>query len=142
MAKKSCYVCEKPARGICCNRCTKLVNRKNGKRKIKRNNDERRAALKRAWDKTAKAFRCVYTNVKLLLAQRHKRSPRYLTFDHSTPRSEKKMNVVASAINDMKSDMADSEFKRVVGGLAKSKRFNNTGGAFDAKLLKLKHWKR
>ena len=91
-------------------------------------------ALKKAWD--GQCFRCHYTGVRLI--DDNPKDPRYLTFDHFTPREESEIVIVAAAINDMKSDMSDREFRHMVIQLAK--RFS--GGKFDEKAFELKHWKR
>jgi hypothetical protein len=91
-------------------------------------------ALKRAWD--GQCFRCHYTGVKLI--DDNLKEPRYLPFDHFIPREEHKIVIVAAAINDMKSDMSDQEFRQMVIQLAN--RFG--GGEFDEKAFNLKHWKR
>lgn len=92
------------------------------------------AALKQAWD--GQAFRCYYTGSKLV--EDNYKDPRYLTFDHLTPRHEGRIVVVASVINDMKSDMSDKEFRRMVLQLANYFK----GGKFDSKALCLRHRKR
>jgi hypothetical protein len=91
-------------------------------------------ALRRAWDGTG--FRCYYTGVRLEEMNSH--DPRYLTFDHRTPRRENDIVVTAAFLNDMKSDMSEDEFRAVVLQLAS--RFQ--GGAFDERVLNLLHWKR
>ncbi len=91
-------------------------------------------ALRRAWDGTG--FRCYYSGVRLEETNSH--DPRYLTFDHRTPRHENDLVVAAAFVNDMKSDMSEDEFRAVIVQLAS--RFQ--GGAFDERVLKLVHWKR
>jgi hypothetical protein len=90
-------------------------------------------ALKTAWD--GEYFRCHYAGVRLV--EDNSKDPLYLTFDHLTPREESKIAVVAAAINDMRSDLSDTEFKRIVIQLAS--RFS--GGEFDKTAFNLKHWK-
>ena len=53
-------------------------------------------------------------------------------------RQESDIVVVAQAINDMKSDMSDKEFRKMVLQLAN--KFN--GGKFDRSTFNLKYWKR
>ena len=65
-------------------------------------------------------------------------SPRYLTFDHRTPRQEDDVVVTAACFNDMKSDLTEAEFRTVVLELASAFQ----GGRFDEDVLELKHWKR
>lgn len=91
-------------------------------------------ALQQAWD--GKGFKCYYTGIRLV--EDNPKDPRYLTFDHLTPRQESKIVIVAAAINDMKSDMSDGEFRAMVIELAK--RF--AGDEFDQSIFNLKYWKR
>ena len=130
-----CIVCSSELSNplaLYCNRCKKILNRIDTRRK--HNREARIRALQQAWD--GESFRCFYTGVKLV--EDNFKDPRYLTFDHLTPRKEDDIVIVASAINDMKSDMADSEFRAMVLQLAN--RFK--GGEFDESIFKLKYWKR
>jgi hypothetical protein len=115
-----------------CKRCKKMIDRVDMRGKP--NKKARVKALKKAWD--GECFRCYYTGVKLV--EDNWRNPRYITFDHLTPRKEDDIVIVAAAINDMKSDMSDREFRKMVLQLAN--KLN--GGQFDEKAFKLKHWKR
>ncbi len=115
-----------------CSRCRKIVSRIDTRRKY--NREARIEALQNAWD--GKVFRCYYTDIELI-EDNHK-DPRYLTYDHRTPRQEEDIVIVAQAINDMKSDMTDGEFRRMVIQLAR--RFD--GGRFNKGAFNLKHWKR
>lgn len=115
-----------------CKRCKKLIHRVD----IRAQPDKaaRIEALKKAWD--GECFRCYFTGIKL--NEDDWKDPRYITFDHLTPRKEDKIVIIAAAINDMKSDMSDSEFRKMILELAKT--FN--GGEFDESAFKLEHWKR
>lgn len=115
-----------------CRRCKKLLDRVD----IRRKPDKvaRARALQDAWD--GEAFRCYYSGVRLV--EDNHGDPRYLTFDHRIPRQETDIVVVAAVINDMKSDMADDEFRAMVWQLAN--RFN--GGGFNESVFNLKYWKR
>lgn len=115
-----------------CKRCKKLIDRVDSRGK--HNKSARERALKRAWD--GQAFRCYYTGIKLV--EDNPKDPRYLTFDHFTPRKEDKIVIVAAAINDMKSDMSDKEFRQMV--LQLSNKFD--GGQFNEKVFNLRYWKR
>lgn len=115
-----------------CRRCSKIVNRIDTRRKY--NRKARIKALRKSWD--GETFRCHYTGIKLV-EDNHK-DPRYITFDHRTPRREDDIVIVAQAINDMKSDMTDKEFRCMILQLAN--RFN--GGEFDEAAFRFKHWKR
>jgi hypothetical protein len=129
-----CLVCEGPTHPLAtlCRRCKKVVDRVDIRRNP--NKPARVAALQRAWDGTS--FRCYYSGARLEEADHH--SPRYLTFDHRTPRQEDDVVVAAACLNDMKSDLSEEEFRSVV--LALAVRFQ--GGAFDERVLDLAHWKR
>ena len=116
----------------CCKRCKKLIDRVDTRRKP--NREARLWALKQAWD--GEGFRCYYSGIRLI--ENNSKDPRYLTFDHRTPRQEGDVVVAAAAINDMKSDMTEEEFKRMIILLAN--HFN--GGSFDKGAFDLKHWKR
>jgi len=91
-------------------------------------------ALKQAWDGVG--FRCHYSGIRLV--EDNHRDPRYLTFDHVIPRQEDEVVVTAAVLNDMKSDMTDSEFRSMIIQLAS--RF--AGGEFDDSVFDLSHWKR
>ena len=130
-----CAVCGSPLHhplASYCRRCKKLLDRVD----IRSKPDKiaRARALQKSWD--GEGFRCYYSGIRLI-EDNHK-DPRYLTFDHLTPRREGNIVVVAAAINDMKSDMADDEFRAMVLQLAS--RFE--GGEFDESVFDLKHWKR
>lgn len=138
-----CQVCgnAKYPTALCCKRCRKIIDRHGPRRKRgdavrKPNIKARLRALKQAWD--GEGFRCYYSKIRLIEDKENSKDPRYLTFDHRTPRRESDVVVAASVINDMKSDMTESEFKKMVIQLAS--RFE--GGPFDERVFNLKHWKR
>lgn len=120
---------------VYCRRCKKLLDRLDTRKRSATDKEARVEALKRAWD--GNCFRCHYSGAILSDADYH--SPRYLTFDHRTPGNEQDIVVAASCINDMKSDMDETEFKAVVSALAA--RFNE-GKNFEESLLNLQHWRR
>ena len=130
-----CAVCGTPLHhplATYCRRCKKIIGRVD----IRGKHDKlaRERALKEAWD--GQAFKCYYTGIKLV-EDNHK-DPRYLTFDHRIPREESDIVIVAQAINDMKSDMSDEEFRAMVQQLAGY--FN--GRRFNESVFNLKYWKR
>ena len=130
-----CPICNEPLHyptATYCKRCKKYIDRVDPRKNP--NKGARVKALKEAWD--GKCFRCHYTGVELV--EDNPSDPRYLTFDHFIPRQEDHIVIVAAAINDMKTDMSDNEFRKMVVQLAN--RFN--GGDFDSSTFKLKHWKR
>jgi len=131
----ACPICGSPLHhplASLCKRCKNLINRVDTRRKPDK--QARIKALQQAWD--GQAFRCYYTGIRLV--EDNPKDPRYLTFDHLIPRQESKIVIVAAAINDMKSDMSDSEFRAMV--LALAKHF--AGDRFNERAFKLKHWKR
>lgn len=101
----------------------------------KPDNQARIRALKQAWDEQG-FFRCYYSKIRLV--EDNPKDPRYLTFDHRTPRQENDIVVAAALVNDMKSDMTEDEFKNMV--LQLTNRFK--GGTFDENAFDLKYWKR
>ncbi len=112
-----------------CSHCRKIVGRIDIRRKY--NREARMKALQNAWD--GKVFRCYYTDIELV--EDNHRDPRYITFDHRTPRQEDDIVIVAQAINDMKSD---KEFRHMVLQLAN----HLSGSEFDEKAFNLKYWRR
>ena len=131
----TCPICEVPLHhplASYCKRCKKFLDRVDIRRKP--NKAARARALKKSWD--GEAFRCYYSGVKLV--EDNPKDPRYLTFDHFVPRQESNIVIVAAAINDMKSDMADNEFRAMVQQLAS--HFN--GDKFNENVFNLRHWKR
>lgn len=131
----TCPICGSPLHhplAYYCRRCKRLIDRVDIRRK--RDKSARERALKEAWD--GQGFRCYYTGIRLV--ENNPKDPRYLTFDHRIPRQEHDVVVAAAAINDMKSDMSDDEFRAMVIQLAN--RFKGEG--FDETVFNLKHWKR
>ena len=115
-----------------CRRCKRILDRVDMRQKPDR--AARVEALKRAWD--GECFRCYYSGAHVVEDDYH--SPRYLTFDHRTPRQEDDVVVTTACFNDMKSDLTEAEFRTVVLELASAFQ----GGCFDEGVLELKHWKR
>lgn len=138
MNSKLCEVCDDsihPQANLC-KRCKKLLDRLDTRKTIRRNKGARLKALKSGYNKAGGFFECHYTHVRLV--DDNHRSPRYLTFDHKIPRDESEMVLAAQLINDMKSDMTESEFKFMVKHLAN----HFDGGSFDESAFNLTHWKR
>ena len=130
-----CSICGSPLHhplASYCRRCKRLIDRVDIRKKPDKG--ARVRALQNAWD--GEGFRCYYTGIRLV--EDNPKAPKYLTFDHLTPREEQEIVVVAAAINDMKSDMADDEFRAMVAQLAS--RFK--GREFDESVFDLKHWER
>lgn len=130
-----CPICKNPLHhplATYCRRCKKLIDRVDIRKKP--NKLARIRALQKAWD--GEAFRCYYSSIKLI--EDNPKDPRYLTFDHVIPRKEDNIVVTAAAINDMKSDMSDKEFRAMIVELANHFK----GSGFDEKAFKLKYWRR
>lgn len=135
MSLKSSNVCQVCAIAIhpqayCCKRCKKLIDRVDTRRKPDK--IARLQALKQAWN--GEGFHCYYSGVRLI--EDNSKDPRHLTFDHRTPRQESDIVVAAAVVNDMKSDMAEDEFRAMVTQLAS--RFK--GSIFDKSVFNLKYW--
>lgn len=132
--RNTCQVCNAEIHILAklCKRCKRLVDRVDPRRNPDR--ADRTRALRRAWDGTG--FRCHYSGVRL--EETNRGDPRYLTFDHRTPRDEHDVVVAAGCLNDMKSDMSEEEFRAVVQAFAS----HSAGGKFDERVLRLAHWKR
>ena len=131
---KVCETCGSAvhAQAYCCKRGKRLIDRVDIRRKPDKK--ARIQALRQAWD--GEGFRCYYSGVRLV--EDNPKDPRYLTFDHRTPRLESDVVVSASVLNDMKSDMSEDEFKAMTIQLAS--RFE--GGTFDDSVFNLRYWKR
>jgi hypothetical protein len=129
-----CIICQTPTHhpaAYACRRCKRIIERLDTRRTAsgERRRFDRQAridALRRAWDPTARAFRCHYTGVELLTDNQH--SNLYLSLEHQTPGDEGNVVIVSSLINRMKTDLSDRQFRQMVQALAAS--FDGQG--FDA----------
>jgi len=133
-----CVICDTVLRHSLaryCTTCKNIIGRveNRGKADIA----AREKALKDAWDKESECFRCHYSGIQLV--DNNPRDPRYITFDHITPRREGEQVITAAVISDMKSDMSLDEFKEIVCQLAK--HFED-GAPVDETIFKLKHYRR
>lgn len=131
---KACDICSNVShpQAKYCQRCRNLI-----KRGAKKNRFQKKAleqALRQAWD--GWVFRCHYSGAQVI--EDDSKDPRYLTFDHRIPRRDDDAVVAAALLNDMKTDMSEDEFRKVVIELAQ--RF--AGGGFDDRIMDLKYWKR
>jgi len=131
---KVCEICGNPIHqyAYCCKRCKKLIDRVDRRRKPDKK--ARMQSLKRAWD--GEGFRCYYSGIRLI--EDDPKNPRYLTFDHRTPRQESTVVVTAALLNDMKTDMTEDEFKAMISQL--NSWF--AGCSFDESVFNLKYWTR
>jgi hypothetical protein len=127
-----CEVCGDTTHPLayCCKRCKKIIDRVDVRRKI--NKKARLQALKESWD--GEYFRCYYSGVRLI--EDNPKDPRYITFDHRTPRQESDIVIASAVLNDMKPDMAEDEFRAMIIQLANS----FTGKMIDESVFNLKHW--
>ena len=89
---RSCMVCGSPTHKLAelCKRCKRLRDRVDTRRRP--NRAARVSALQQAWD--GEGFRCYYTGIRLIEDDHH--DPRYLTFDHRTPRNDEDVVVCAA----------------------------------------------
>jgi len=122
-----CVICSAPChpQAYACDRCRKLLSRVETRRDAdgKPRRPDRQArirALQRAWDPKAQEFRCHYTGVELITDPKRWRDHRYLSFEHQTPGDESSIVVVSALMNRMKTDLSDTEFRRLVVALAAS----------------------
>ena len=79
--------------------------------------------MRRQWDKKVAAFRCAYTGLPLTTDKDAdgRAGPMFATWEHVDPRSPSKASevvLVGWLVNDMKTDLTDPEFKRMVKALA------------------------
>jgi DNA-directed RNA polymerase subunit RPC12/RpoP len=131
-----CVICGKSTESnsptaLYCPRCRKLKH-KALKRKIYA--EVSKKALKDAWK--GDGFYCHYCKHKL--EEKNSKSPYYITFDHVIPQQNNNIVMAAAIINDMKSDMDEAEFRKMVISLANC--FN--GGTFDPSTMNLKYYRR
>jgi len=114
---KTCQICGAPIHLLAsfCKWCKKVLTGGRRQKKRKPDRQARIRALKAAWD--GEGFRCYYTGIRLV--EDNPRDPRYLTYDHRTPRLESDVVLSAALVNDMKSDMSEEEFKTMVTQLAR-----------------------
>lgn len=121
--ENACSICSDPChpQAYACKRCKKILDRPefrtDSEGRVRRfYRGARIKALKDAWDKKARVFRCHYTDVELSTTDW--RDHRYLSLEHQTPGVESDITVVSLLINRMKTDLTDAEFKRIVTALA------------------------
>ena len=130
-----CIICSRPKspRAVYCKLCKKLIDRKDDRVKVI--TKLRVQALKDAWD--GQCFRCYYSGVRVI--EDDPDSPRYLRFEHRTPGDESSVVIASALMNDMKSDMDESEFREAVKQIY-GKFFE--GSKFDEAVMDLKYWRR
>ena len=127
-----CEVCHRKTSkfALFCRECQKIIQR--GLR-----NRERVPPMKDSWDEAEQGFICYLTRLNVELHDR--KSPRYITFDHRTPRMAGTLAVAVAFVNLMKTDLSEEEFWLVIGELADHFR---TGKPFNRDIIKFIYWKR
>jgi hypothetical protein len=133
-----CVICGETLRHYLaryCLRCKRIMERVETRGKA--DTAARVKALQDSWDKESGCFRCHYSGIQLV--EGNPNDPRYITFDHVTPRKEGRLVMTASLINDMKTDMSVDEFRTIINQLAK--HFED-GTPVEETIFELKHYKR
>jgi hypothetical protein len=118
----NCRVRSRPRhfQAYCCSICKRMLDRVDV-RGGKPNRAAREQALKNAWD--GNCFRCYFTGWELSVD--NPKSHLYLTWEHLTSGNEDDIVVAAAIINDMKSDLPEAEFRKLVSALARRFREPN-----------------
>jgi 5-methylcytosine-specific restriction endonuclease McrA len=127
-----CLVCGKEPlpKGLYCKRCRGFLLGQYDRAAC-------REAIKQAYDKAIDGFRCHYTGA--VIDTENIKSPWYLCFDHVNPSKPGKMAVTAMIINNMKTELSDTEFIAVVKELAHHFR---TGEPYNRDIIKFEYWTR
>jgi len=128
------YVCD-ACKSVACRKFNKKRGR-TGRTVEVPSFDEWLSVLEEAWDSTDRCFRCQISRVRLCLDDRS--SPVYPSLEHA---DNGQYMVVATVINDMKSDLTLAEFRDVVTELAK--QFGGDDQAdLDSRLANLSKFRR
>jgi hypothetical protein len=111
-----------------CVRCRDLRKRPESRReadgsKWRIDKVAREKQMRKQWSAKQGAFVCVYTGLPLTTDRLDdgRAGPLYATWEHRDPRDPKKASqvvLVGSLVNDMKNDMTEREFWRMVKALA------------------------
>jgi hypothetical protein len=127
-----CEICgaPAPAKGKYCAQCNRFILHHEDKA-------IRVAAMKRAWNKERGGFVCFITGVLLELDDFH--GPWYITFDHPTPGEKDRVEVEASWVNGMKTNLTESQFRAIIRELSRHFR---TGAPFDVTVVDGGAWMR
>ena len=120
-----CRVCKlqgRPGAELCL-RCKKLRDRPDRRKGWEVDHEARQKQMRRQWDKKIGAFRCAYTGLPLTTEKdaEGRAGPTYATWEHRNPRSPKKASevvLVGWLVNDMKTDLTEREFAKMVKALA------------------------
>jgi len=129
---ETCEICgHEPIKTmIYCRRCRKLLMREADR-------VAKRKALVDAYDKAVDGFRCHYTGFLLVLDDPS--SPWEYNFDHRIPGQPGDYVITCGLVNDMKSELSEEEFKKVVIELA---AHFETGRPYDRDIIKFEFWDR
>jgi hypothetical protein len=129
---KECLACGlEPLKGfLYCQRCRRILF-------SEAERTAKREALRKAYDAAAGGFRCHYTGVLLDLGDTS--DPWHLSFDHRLPGRKGNIAVTSVIINNMKSELSDGEFRKVVVELAKH---FETGEPYDRDVIGFEYWDR
>ena len=129
---ETCVICgHEPIKTmIYCQRCRKILLCE-GDRVAKRK------ALVEAYDRDADGFRCYYTGFLLVLDDPS--SPWEYNFDHRIPGQPGDYVITCGLLNDMKTQLSEEEFKKVVIELA---AHFETGKPYNRDIIKFEFWDR
>lgn len=140
----TCEVCGLPRHPLAqlCRRCKNLRDRPDTRKDADGNRwvvdkQARQEAMRSQWDGRIGAFRCKYTGLPLTTdAPNGVAGPLFATWEHRDPRSPTKASevvLVGWLINDMKNDLDEREFKKMVKALAA--HFGDPSAPFNRRAL-------
>lgn len=120
-----CEVCGLPRhrQATLCRRCRVLRNRPEHRKGWTKDGAAREKRMHKQWDEKIGAFRCAYTGLPLTTERDAdgRAGPMFATWEHVDPRSPTKASdvvLVGWLVNDMKTDLNEREFTKMVRGLA------------------------
>lgn len=121
-----CSVCKLPGRpggATLCRRCKVLRDRPDTRKGFDVDHEARERQMRKQWNSKVGAFRCAYTGLPLSTDRDADgpAGPLVATWEHRDPRSPTKASevvLVGWLVNDMKSDLNEREFKKMVRALA------------------------
>ena len=132
-----CIICDDVLRNSLatyCRRCGNIMGRVETREKAEL--AARVTALRKAWDKEDKCFRCYYSGIRL--NDDNVRDPRYITFDLTALRKGAVLVVTAALIDEMKADLTEDEFKTIISQLGQHFTANSP---VDETIFQLEHYK-
>ena len=141
-----CVVCEETigSQARLCTRCKTLRDRPEQRKGWKKDPKAREKRMRKQWDAPTGAFLCHYTGLPLKTEPENDGNygPLYATWEHRDPRSPSRASqvvLVGWLINDMKTDLTEQQFERMVKALAS--RLSNKRVPIDPKALP-RRWRR